>query len=183
MTSLAQGAAGLALVLSFGLLCTRQLGGALILLTVQAVAVSVAAAAEQQALVAPIALATAGIAAPMLLRRLIDRHALPYGTTPTGGATRAIVVAAVLAVLCAPIDRAGLAQAILLLGVLLIATRRPRVMQLIGLVSMQNGMALAAIGVPDLPWKVRLAAALPILPGLVFASLWDRPGIAAGRAR
>ena len=48
MTSLAQGAAGVALVVALALLGVRERGGAMVLLAVQAVAVAVSAAALDQ---------------------------------------------------------------------------------------------------------------------------------------
>jgi len=69
VTALAQGTAGLALVTCFGLLGTRQLGAASILLAVQSLATAVAALAQHQPLVAAATAVIDLIGATWFLRR------------------------------------------------------------------------------------------------------------------
>jgi len=120
MTALAQGMAGVALVMGFALLCIRQISAASVLLAVQCTAVTVSAVALRQPFMAiPPTLLAAGVwFAPGYLARLGPR------TTPMGGAKLGVGAGAVLAVLCQSQGSLGLPLAIVLLSVLLAATRR-----------------------------------------------------------
>lgn len=171
MTSLAQGAAGLALVMSFALLCPHQLGAALRLLLVQAAAVAVAAACRSRFLIAGGELILGAIAAPILVRRLLDHLAIPHTTLPVGGAKLAVIAGAVLALLAMPMGTLGLPLAVVLLAILMVATRRHPVMQLVGFLALQNGLVLAAA---ESGWREAPAVVCPFVPFLVGAALWLR---------
>jgi hydrogenase-4 component E len=171
MTSLAQGSAGLALVLSFALLCPRQVGTALRLLTAQTAAVTVAALADADWVAGAVWFACGTVAAPLLLRRLLSGLDLPYTTLPAGGSALVLLVAGALTALAMSMGPLGLPLAILLLGVLLVATRRHPAMHVIGLLAMQNGLVLAAAGSS---LAAGGAAALPVVPALAGAALWLR---------
>ncbi|HEY0182418.1 MAG TPA: hypothetical protein VGC09_06370, partial [Rhodopila sp.] len=164
MTALAQGSAGLALVMCFALLRTGQLDAAAILLAVQSGAVAVTAVVLQQPLMAipPVLLATG----TWLARRYTP--VLDPRTAPAGGAKPGICAGAVLAILCQSQGGLALPLAIILLSILLAATRSHPLMQVLALVAMQNGLALgvcllsapallAAAGSPTaLPWAIWL---------------------------
>ncbi|MDB5400490.1 MAG: hypothetical protein JWQ55_2508 [Rhodopila sp.] len=139
MTALAQGSAGVALVMCFALLRTGQVSAAAILLAVQSIAVAVTAVILHQPLMAmPPLLLGAGF---WLLRR--ETPIFHSYTAPIGGAKLGIAVGAVLAILCQ--SQAGLAlpSAIVLLSGLLATTRPHPLMQVAALVAAQNGLALA----------------------------------------
>jgi hydrogenase-4 component E len=172
VTSLAQGSAGLALVLSFALLCPRQVTAALHLLVVQAGAVAVAAAARNQPIAAAGELLLGAVLAPIFVGRLLDRLNIARTSSPAGGTRLAVIAGAILALLAMPIGGLGLPLAVVLLAILLIATRRHPVMQLIGLLALQNGLVLAAL---EADWAGRYATSCPVVPGLVAAALWLRP--------
>ena len=78
---------------------------------------------------------------------------------------------AVLAGLAATIPGTGLALAVILLGLLLVASRPLPMHQALGIAAMQNGLVLAAVAA-DLPnWRLALLAA-PLLPAAAFGALW-----------
>jgi len=204
VTAPVQGIAGLALVMCFGLLGTRQVGTASILLAIQSVAVAIAALGQHQPLIAAATAAinvigarwlftalhsgvAAGAAAPLfraksygLIRRapaefIEQSPAEPIGQPPAGPVGRqaeqparrahrrrltgppdersgrpigraklGIALGAGLAVLCQSSGPLAMPLAIVLLSVLLAAERRNPLMRLIALVSLQNGITLAA---------------------------------------
>ncbi len=137
MTALAQGSAGLALVMGFGLLVTGQFTAAAILLAAQSGAGAVTAVALHQPLMA---IAPAVLAGGVWLAR---HETADPRTTPVGGVKRGIGVGAVLAILCQSLGSLSSPTAIVLLAILLAATRRHALMQVMALVAMQNGLALA----------------------------------------
>jgi hypothetical protein len=137
MTALAQGSAGLALVMGFALLVTRQVTAAAILLAAQSGAVALTAVLLHQPLMAIPPLVLAGGA-------WLVRHETPDPrTAPAGGAKLGIAVGTVLAILCQTLGVLALPSAIVLLSVLLAATRSHKLMQAMALVAMQNGLVLA----------------------------------------
>ena len=61
----------------------------------------------------------------------------------------------------------ALALSVVLLGLLMMITRRNALTQVIGFLSLENGLILAAIGVPGLPMVVELSAAFLVLVAFV----------------
>jgi hypothetical protein len=200
MTALAQGSAGVALVMCFALLRTSQVSAATILLAIQSAAVALPAVILRQPLMA---------VPPVLLGCLVwlARHQGPewetpmweipvrdHHTAPPGGAKRGIGVGAVLAVLCQSQGALAVPSAIVLLSILLAATRPHRRMQVIALIAAQNGIALAGSIVAEpvsFPAGLLLPAAcfalpLPLAAGLLLPSavLWpNRTALALARSR
>jgi hypothetical protein len=178
MTALAQGTAGLALVMGFALLCIRQIGAASILLAIQSCAVAVSAVALQQPVmaVAPLCLAAGVWFAPGRFVSLEPR------TEPVGGAKLGVGAGALLAVLCQSQGVLALPLAVILLSVLLAATRRHPLMHVMALVGVQNGVVLAACltAKPDAPPAALLAVACFLLPltlaGGILASTLTQHG-------
>ncbi len=170
MTSLAQGAAGIALVTALALLGVRQVRAATAILGLQGAAVALAALLQRQPLAAGLTVLSLGIAAPILLRRLLARGGADQGATaPIGGTPRAVIVGAVLTVLALSIGKDGLPMTVVLLGLLLAATRRHPIMHILALAVLQNGLILTAIG-RDGPQAT--FAALPLIPLLAGSALW-----------
>lgn len=172
MTALAQGSAGIALVVCFALLRTRQVKAAALLLLAQSLSVAVAAVALHRPELAP---------APLILGAAVwaTRHrnaVLGLLAPPLGGPKFGVLVGAALAALCQ--SQGALAQplAILLLGVLLAATRPHALMQVIALAVAQNGIVLAACHLPVAPLTAvaGLLLPLPLLAALVMGH--PRPG-------
>jgi hypothetical protein len=175
MTALAQGSAGLALVMGFGLLVCGQITAAAILLAVQSLAVAMTAMVLNQPLMAiPPVILACGV--------WLVRHEIPDSRTlPAGGAKLGIGVGAVLAILCQSLGVLGLPSAIVLLSILLAATRAHPLMQIVALTAMQNGVALAgSLSAPLLPFPAALlipvaclALPLPLAAGLLTPTLWQ----------
>lgn len=168
LTASAQGGAGLALVMGFGLLCIRQTSAASILLAIQSVAVALAAVAMHQPIMAvpPVILAT-GIWFARLRTTMLKTW-----TMPAGGAKLGVGAGAVLAVLCQSQGSLAMPLAVVLLSVLLAATRTHPLMRVMALVAVQNGILLAACLViqPAFlpPWLLPLACLVLPLPLAAF---------------
>ena len=183
MTALAQGCAGLALVMCFALLRTRQISAAVVLLAVQSLAVAVTAAVLHRPVLA---------AAPLLLAASVwfiprRSNALVPGTAPVGGAKLGILAAFTLAVLCQSQGPLGMPLAIVLLSMLLATTRRHPFMHVTALVALGNGLALAACLAPGDPLNPPvllplgcLLLPLPLAAGLLLPDLTQRGIRAAG---
>lgn len=179
MTALAQGSAGLALVMGFALLRTGQISAAAMLLAVQSAAVAVTAAVLHRPLLAlPPLMLGAGI---WLLRH--ETPMLEPRAAPLGGAKLAIGAAAILAILCQSQGSLALPLAIVLLSILLAAIRAHPLIQVIALVALQNGIALAGClsAAPEtLPAALLLPAAclalpLPLAAGLLVPAIASSP--------
>lgn len=199
MTGIVALAGALALSLSFAMLFTRRIAPLLRICTVQALATAIAAGAQGWArhdaslcFAALLAFVLNGLALPLALRRLIERATTPSpvrwrcGFGASAGAAFALAAASVAGAI-RPADRQqvellALALSILLLGLLLLAVRSHRMMPALGLLSSQNGVVLASCVIPGAPMPVLLVAAIPLVPSLVFASLWlrdrTRPAVA-----
>ncbi|MBS0639686.1 MAG: hypothetical protein JSS43_07430 [Proteobacteria bacterium] len=161
MTALAQGGAGVALVLCLGLLATRQVATITVLLGVQALAVAASAAAREQLVLAGLTLLGNGVTAVCLLRR--QAPGFDGTAPPLGGAKFGILAGALLAALCQTKGAMAEPLAVILLSLLLAATRRHALLHLAGLISLQNGLALAA-AMAEVPPLAALPGFLPALP-------------------
>lgn len=184
MSALAAGSAGLAMVMGFALLCTTQLRAAAIMLAVQSGALAVTAIVLHQPLMAvPPLLLAAGIwgggiwpwrqaTDPRMFA--IERVRPVVGPGALPGLVPRMVLAALLAILCQSQGNLALPLAIVLLSILLAATRRHPLMQVMALVSAQNGVALAgclAVQPETFPGTPLLAAVCLVLPLPLAADL------------
>jgi hypothetical protein len=165
--ALGQGMAGLALVMGFALLCVRQISAASILLAVQSAAVALSALLAHHPLMAipPVLLAAAVWFTPDPLATLEAR------TNPLGGAKLGVASAAVLAVLCQSQGARALPLAIILIAVLLAATRRHPLMHVMALAGLQNGVVLAAAHPVMLLPLACVALPLPLAAGILIPHL------------
>src|SRR5579864_3880041 len=176
------------LVLSFALLYQRRLFGVLKIYAMQAVLLAAAAAWQAHAQDAPqlyITAATAlvfkGAVIPIALHRIIvrlDIHraietALGIGPTLVVGV--ALVSLSILLVLpvtaaSAALTRESLAAAlsVVLLGLLMMITRRNAVSQVVGFMSLENGLILAAVGVKGMPLVVELSIAFSVMVAFII---------------
>lgn len=184
------------LLASFLLLYQRRVAALVAVLAVQGALVALAAAwlglvrAEAHLFAtAAIAFAAKAVLVPLLLlaivRRLdLDRAvetALPIGASLAIGV--GLVALSVLVVLPATAGSAGalarvdmaMALSVLLLGILMMATRRTAIPQVVGLIAVENGLLLAAVGIAGLPLLLEIAIAVLVLVlvlvGGVFALL------------
>ncbi len=183
---------GAMLLCSFLLLSQRRLGALIWLLAAQGMLLAMAAAWQgySQGAVhlytsAGIALLAKGIAIPWALRVAVARigtaaeadHGLP--TMPALLAGGAMVALAILVAL--PISTGtrvltredlAIALAILLLGLLMMCTRRHALAQAAGLLSMENALMLAAVGAAGMPLVVEISAAGLVLVVAALAGLF-----------
>ena len=180
------------LVLSFALLYQRRLFAVLTIYAWQAVLLAGAAAWQAYAqdawhlyITAGIALIFKAIVIPLALRWIIvrlDIHrsietALGVGPTLTVGVGLvALSILLVLPVTAASgaLTRESLAAAlsIVLLGLLMMITRRNAVSQVVGFMSLENGLILAAVGVKGMPLVVELSIAFSVMVAFIIFGIF-----------
>lgn len=186
---------GIILVLSFALLSQRRLTSVINIYALQATVLAAAAlwqgyaqGAAELYVTAAITLAAKGVIIPLALRRIVRQLNLhravetALGVFPSMVLGVAFVALAVLVVLpttaqSGALTREDLALAlsVVLLGLLMMITRRSALTQVIGFMSLENGLILAAIGITGLPLLVELAVAfLILLAAIVFGVFFFR---------
>jgi hydrogenase-4 component E len=175
--------AGGMLVLSFLLLYQDRIMATLNVFAVQAIVLALAVAWQANAQNAPhlfvtaaIALVAKGFIIPAALHRIVRRLEIHreieqvIGGGPTMLAGLGLVALAILLVL--PVaegveklarEDLAFALAVILLGLLMMITRRNAVTQIIGFMSLENGLVLAAAGAKGMPLVVEFSVALSIL--------------------
>lgn len=178
---------GVVLLLSFALLYQRRIGAVVNTYAVQAVVLAAAAAWQGWAQDAPhlyvtalITVAAKGVAIPLALRNFVRRLAIgrtvdtALGVFATMALGLGLVTLAILAVL--PVtpeaealtrEDLALALSVVLLGLLMMVTRRSALTQVIGFMSLENGLILAAVGVAGMPMVVELSVAVLVLVAFI----------------
>ena len=180
------------LLLSFVMLYQRRIGAVINAFAVQGAVLAAAAAWQgwvQDApglyITAAIAFGAKAVAIPLAFRLLLGRlgQHKAVETAPGMGATLAAAIGlvglAVLVVLpvtaggATPLARVDLtiALSVVLLGMLAMIARRNAISQVIGLLSLENGLILAAIGVVGMPLVVELSTAALVLMLAVVAAV------------
>jgi hydrogenase-4 component E len=179
------------LLLSFVMLYQRRLGAVISAFAVQGGLLAAAAAWQAYVQGAPalyltalIAFGAKAVAIPIALRFLVGRlgqHSAVETALGVGASLLAaigLVGLSVLVVLpvtaggATPLARVDLtiALSVVLLGMLAMIARRNAVSQVVGLLSLENGLILGAIGVAGMPLVVELStAALVLMVALVAA--------------
>ncbi len=181
------------LLVSFVLLYQRRVPAVIGAFALQGALLAAAAAwqgwvqaAPQLYVTALIALLAKAVAIPLALRALVrrlDLHrtvetALGIGSSLVAGvalvALAIMVALPVTAGVRAAIAREDLALAlsVVLLGMLMMITRRNAILQVVGLMSMENGLILAAVGVAGMPLVVELSTAALVLVAFVVAGVF-----------
>ncbi|TDH59888.1 hydrogenase-4 component E [Dankookia rubra] len=180
------------LLLSFMLLYQRRVGAVINALAMQGGILAAAAAwqgvvqdAPQLFLTALIAFAAKAVLIPLALRHLLRRLDLhrtvetALGVGPSMIAGVALVALAILVVL--PItagvraiarEDLALALSVVLLGMLMMITRRNAILQVVGLMTLENGLILAAVGVAGMPLVVELSTAALVMMLLVVGGVF-----------
>jgi hydrogenase-4 component E len=185
---------GAMLLLSFVLLYQRRVPAVINAFAAQGAVLALAAAwqgwmqaAPQLYLTALIAFAAKAVLIPIALRALIRRFDLhrtvetALGIGPSLMAGVALVALAILVVL--PITAGAAARAIaredlalalsvVLLGMLMMITRRNAILQVVGLMSLENGLILAAVGATGMPLVVELSTAALVLMVFIVAGVF-----------
>ena len=132
---------------------------------------------------AALALGLKGMVIPVALHRIVQRLGLHRDVDQVIGAGKTLILGLALTALAlmlvlkvtttsAAFTREGLALAlaIILLGLLMMITRRNAVTQIIGFMSIENGLILAATGARGMPLAVEVSVAFSVLIALfVFA--------------
>ncbi len=180
------------LLLSFVLLYQRRIGAVINAFAMQGTLLALAAAWAAHAqgvpglyLTALLTMAAKGVLIPFALHAIVRRLDLhrtvetALGIGPSLVAGVALVALAILVVLPATEGARALARedlalalSVVLLGMLMMITRRNAISQVIGLLSLENGLILAAIGVAGMPLVVELSTAALVLMIAVVAAVF-----------
>jgi hydrogenase-4 component E len=178
---------GAVLVLSFVLLYQRRMTAVINTYATQACVLAAAAAWQGWAQGAPhlyitalITIAAKGVVIPMALHAFIRRLAISRSVETALGvfasmalgmalATLAILVVVPVTPQAETLTREDLALAlsVVLLGLLMMVTRRSALTQVIGFMSLENGLILAAVGVAGMPLVVELSVAVLVLVAFI----------------
>jgi hydrogenase-4 component E len=185
----------IALVLSFALLYQRRITSVINTYGAQATVLAAAAAwqgwvqsAPELYLTALLTLAAKGIVIPIALHRIVRRLHIErsietaLGVFPSMALGGGLVALAILVVLPNTVDSQTLTRedlamslSVVLLGLLVMINRRTALTQVIGFLSLENGLILAAISVAGMPLVVELAfAVLVMLVAAVFGIFFFR---------
>jgi hydrogenase-4 component E len=179
--------AGGMLVLSFLLLYQDRITASLNVFALQAVVLSLAVGwqsyiqdAAHLLVTALMALVVKGFIIPTALHRIVRRLGIHreieqvFGGGPTMLIGLGLVALSIMLVIPAGqgvslIAREDLAfaLAVILLGMLMMITRRNAVTQVVGFMSLENGLVLAATGAKGMPLVVEISVALSILIAFV----------------
>ena len=184
-------AGGLVLV-SFMLLYQGRLYALLNVFALHAVVLSLSVAWQAHVQAAPhlyvtaaIALVFKGIVIPVALHRIIARLGIHreietvVGRGPTMLAGMGLVALSMVVMLrvtayADPLAREDLAFAlsVLLLGLLMMVTRRNAVGQVVGFMSLENGLVLAATGARGMPLVVEISVAFSVLIAFIVIGIF-----------
>jgi hydrogenase-4 component E len=181
--SLAHMMGGLMLLCAFALLSQRRLAAMIMLYQAEAFTLTAAALWQGYAQHSPDLYATAlitlvikAVALPIGLRHMVLRlnliraveSVMPVGLSMILGL--GLIGIAVLVVLPTTVNAVSLTRedlaislSVVLLGFLLMAVRRNAVAQVIGFLSTENGLVLAATGMPGMPFVAEFSVALLVL--------------------
>jgi hydrogenase-4 component E len=175
--------AGGMVVLSFLLLYQDRVTATLNVFAAQAIALSLAVAwqsylqdAPHLMITAAIALVVKGFVIPAALHRIVHKLEIHREIEQVigGGAIMltGLLLVALAILLVMPVgERVSLlaredlafALAVILLGLLMMITRRNAVTQIVGFMSLENGLVLAATGAKGMPLVVEISVAFSIL--------------------
>lgn len=182
----------LVLMMGFALLYQRRLRAVIRTFALQATALAAAAAWQAHIQAAPHLYATAGIAlafkavaVPFALNWLVQRLGIhrhietALGIGPTMIVGVALVALSILLVL--PVtgkesaltrENLAIAMSVVLLGLLMMITRRNAVSQVIGFMALENGLILAAVGAKGMPLVVEISIAFSVLVAMILFGIF-----------
>ena len=180
---------GAALILSFALLYQRRVVSVINIYAMQAIVLAATAAWQgwsqgEPALyvTALIALVAKGVAIPVALYGIVVRLQITRTIETTFGIFPLMIVGVALVVLSIAVvlpstsaaqahtltrEDLTLALSVVLLGMLMMITRRNALTQVVGFLSMENGLVLAAVGIEGMPLVVELSTAILVLVAFV----------------
>jgi len=132
-----------------------------------------------------IALLFKAVIIPVGLKRIIRKLRIHRTVEIVGGVRLTMLLGMMLTALAlvvmlpattasSPLDREDLAfaLAIILLGLLMMVTRRNAVSQIIGFMSLENGLVLAAAGANGMPLVVEISIAFSILIAFIVIGIF-----------
>lgn len=183
---------GIILICAFALLSQRRLAAMITLYQTEAITLTAAALwqgyAQHEAalyLTGLITLVIKAIILPIALRRIVRdfkitravETAMPVGLSMILGL--ALIGIAVWVVLPTTMHAVTLTRedlaislSVVLLGLLVMTTRRNALSQIIGFLSTENGLVLAAIGMPGMPFVAELSVALLVLMAFLVVGVF-----------
>jgi hydrogenase-4 component E len=189
---LAHALGGVMLLCAFALLSQRRLSAMITIYQCEAIVLTAAAcwqgfaqAAGELYLTGLITLVIKAVIAPVALRRIVRRFeltravetAMPVGLSMILGV--GLIGVAVLVVLPTTMNAVTLTRedlaislSVVLLGLLVMTTRRNALSQVIGFLSTENGLVLAAIGMPGMPFVAELSVALLVLAAFLVVGVF-----------
>ena len=180
------------LLLSFALLYQRRLAGVLEAFALQAVLVAAAAAwqawsrdAPHLYITAAVTLGFKAIAIPLALGHIVRKLGIHRTIETVLGVNLTLLagvgLVALSILLVFPItlaagnaarDNLTLALSVILLGFLMMITRRNAVTQVVGFMSLENGLVLAAVGVKGMPLVVEGSIAFSVLIAFIVFGMF-----------
>jgi hydrogenase-4 component E len=180
------------LLLSFALLYQRRLFTLIKMFAIQSAALAAAAAwqgyiqdAPHLYVTAVLALSMKAIVIPVALHRIIIRLNIErnvdtaLGVGPTMIAGVSLVTLSILLVLPVTADVTALtredlalALSVVLLGLLTMITRRNAIGQVVGFMSLENGLILAAVGVEGMPLVVEMLVAFAVMVAFIIFGIF-----------
>ncbi len=180
------------LMMGFALLYQRRMSAVIRAYSWQAMALALAAAWQGFVQHAPHLYATAliallfkGVAVPLTLGWLVKRLGIhrtvetALGIGPTMIAGVGLVALSIVLVLpvtsgAGAITRESLAIAmsVVLLGLLMMITRRNAVTQVVGFMALENGLILAAVGARGMPLVVEISIAFSVLVAMTLFGIF-----------
>lgn len=184
--------AGALVLMSFMLLYQDRMYGLLNVFALQAVVLSASVAWQAHIQHAPhlyvtalIALVLKAIIIPLTLRRVVAKLGIHrtietvVGIGPTMLAGMGLVALSMVVMLKAtaaadPLAREDLAFAlsVVLLGLMMMVTRRNAVSQVVGFMSLENGLILAAAGAKGMPLVVEISVAFSVLVAFIVIGVF-----------
>jgi hydrogenase-4 component E len=184
--------AGSLVLASFMLLYQARMFGLLDVFALHAFVLSLSVAWQAHIQDAPhlyvtaaIALAFKGLVIPISLRRIVRRLGIHrtletvVGVGPTMLAGMALVALSIVVVLPVTAASASIARedlvfalSVVLLGLLMMISRRNAVGQVIGFMSLENGLILAATGARGMPLVVEISVAFSVLIAFIVIGIF-----------
>jgi len=176
-----------ALVLSFALLYQRRVTAVINIYALQGIVLAAAAAwqgsvqhAAHLYLTALITLVAKGIVIPVALHRIVRRLDIHRSIDTALGIFPSMILGVFLVALSITVvlpttlesealtrEDLALALSVVLLGLLMMITRRNALTQVVGFMSLENGLILAAVGVAGMPLVVELAVAFLVMVAFI----------------
>jgi hydrogenase-4 component E len=184
--------AGSLVLMSFVLLYQDRMTGLINVFTMHAVVLSLSVGWQAYAQNAPHLYITAGIAVlfkavviPFSLQTMVERMGIHREIEVVGGIGPTMLFGIVLVALSLavvlpataaadPLAREDIAFAlsVVLLGLLMMVTRRNAVSQIIGFMSLENGLILAATGAKGMPLVVEISVAFSVLIAFIVIGIF-----------